>query len=188
MRPACRPASGAARPPRRRCSGASGSRRAGRSRLRPRTGRRPGSSPRLRRTRPWRGPRAPASRARTAGRPRSPRACRARARGRRSDRRAPRLQHRLPRLVSVHVFDRDTAVRRTGDGTFEAEIEGQRWWVVRGPNGGFVAAIILRAIAEELGDPERPPRSLTVHYPSAPQPGTLEITVPRARIGRPVAY
>src|SRR5207248_4926267 len=105
-----------------------------------------------------------------------------------SDRRAPRLQHRLPRLMAVHVFDRDTAVRRTGDGRFEAEIEGHRWWVVRGPNGGFVAAIILRAIAEELGDPERPPRSLTVHYPSAPQPGTLEIAVTRERIGRTAGF
>ncbi|TML75523.1 MAG: thioesterase family protein, partial [Actinobacteria bacterium] len=86
--------------------------------------------------------------------------------------------------MAVHVFDRDTAVRRAGDGKFEAEIEGHRWWVVRGPNGGFVAAILLRAITEELGDPGRPPRSLSVHYPGAPQPGTLEISVTRERVGR----
>ena len=90
--------------------------------------------------------------------------------------------------MSVHVFDRDTAVRRTGDGQFEAEIEGHRWWVVRGPNGGFVAAILLRAMAEELGDAQRPPRSLSVHYPGAPQPGALEIAVTRERVGRTAAY
>ena len=90
--------------------------------------------------------------------------------------------------MAVHVFDRDTAVRRAGDGKFEAEVEGHRWWVVRGPNGGFVAAILLRAITEELGDPGRPPRSLSVHYPGAPQPGRLEISVTRERVGRTAAY
>jgi acyl-CoA thioesterase len=90
--------------------------------------------------------------------------------------------------MAVHAFDRDTAVRRTGEGEYEARIEGHRWWVVRGPNGGFVAAILLRAITEELGDPGRPPRSLSVHYPGAPQLGTLQIGVTRDRVGRTAAY
>jgi acyl-CoA thioesterase len=87
-----------------------------------------------------------------------------------------------------HFFDRDTAVRRTADDEFVAEIEGGRWWVVRGPNGGFVAAILLRAMSELLGDPARPPRSLTVHYPGAPQVGELRITVRVERSGRSAAY
>jgi acyl-CoA thioesterase len=87
-----------------------------------------------------------------------------------------------------HVFDRDTAVRRTGENEFSAQIEGERWWVVRGPNGGFVAAIVLNALTAALGDPTRPIRSLTVHYPGAPQPGELEIAVRIERSGRSAAY
>jgi acyl-CoA thioesterase len=87
-----------------------------------------------------------------------------------------------------HVFDRDTAVRRTGENEFAATIEGERWWVVRGPNGGFVAAILLNAMSEALGDPSRPIRSLTVHYPGAPQVGELRIAVRVERSGRTAAY
>jgi acyl-CoA thioesterase len=87
-----------------------------------------------------------------------------------------------------HSFDVDTAVRRIGDGRFTAEIQGERWWVVRGPNGGFVAAILLNAMLEALGDPTRPVRSLTVHYPGAPQPGELQIAVTLERSGRSASY
>jgi acyl-CoA thioesterase len=86
--------------------------------------------------------------------------------------------------VDSHPFDTDTAVGRVGDLDFEAQIEGDRWWVVRGPNGGFVAAILLRALTEALGDPDRPPRSLTVHYPGAPQVGPLSIRVTIEKVGR----
>lgn len=85
-------------------------------------------------------------------------------------------------------FDRDTAVRRRGDGRFAATLEGHRWWVVRGPNGGFVAAILLRAMTEQLDDASRPARSLTVHYPAAPREGELEIAVTVERAGRSAAY
>jgi acyl-CoA thioesterase len=86
------------------------------------------------------------------------------------------------------AFERDTAVRRTGDGAFEAAIEDDRWWVVRGPNGGFVAAIVVNALTEALGDPARSLRSLTVHYPAAPARGRLDIAVRAERVGRTTAY
>lgn len=87
-------------------------------------------------------------------------------------------------MTERHPFDVDTAVRRVADLEFEAEIANDRWWVVRGPNGGFVAAIVLRALMEALNDPSRPPRSLTVHYPAAPQPGTMAIRVTIEKVGR----
>ena len=90
--------------------------------------------------------------------------------------------------MSEHDFDRDTAVRRTGEDRFAARIESERWWIVRGPNGGFVAAILLRALSEALGDPSRPIRSLTVHYPGAPAQGELDIAVAVERAGRSAAY
>ena len=42
-------------------------------------------------------------------------------------------------------FDLDTAVGPAGDGTFAARIDGG-WWIERGPNGGYVAAVIVQAL------------------------------------------
>ena len=69
------------------------------------------------------------------------------------------------------TFDRDTAVHRHGADVFEAEV-AERWWVGRGPNGGYIAAILLRALTTRLDDPLRPVRSLSVHYPRAPVAGS----------------
>jgi acyl-CoA thioesterase len=86
------------------------------------------------------------------------------------------------------AFEHDTAVRRTGEGTFEADIPDQRWWVARGPHGGFVAAIVVNALTAALDDPGRPIRSLTIHYPAAPEVGSLQIAVHEERVGRTAAY
>jgi acyl-CoA thioesterase len=58
------------------------------------------------------------------------------------------------------------------------------WWIERGPNGGYVAATILRAITTEVDDPARSPRSLTVHYLRPPAEGDIEIEVTVERAGR----
>ena len=80
-------------------------------------------------------------------------------------------------------FDRDTAVEPQGDGRYTGRID-RSWWIVRGPNGGYVAAIVLRALVAEVGDPGRPPRSLTVHYLAPPEEGPVELTVTPERVGR----
>ncbi|HKP90860.1 MAG TPA: thioesterase family protein [Thermoleophilaceae bacterium] len=85
-------------------------------------------------------------------------------------------------------FEHDTAVRRTADGGFEADIPDERWWVAAGPHGGFVAAIVVNALTAALDDPARPIRSLTIHYPAAPRVGKLEIAVSVERVGRSTAY
>ena len=41
-------------------------------------------------------------------------------------------------------FDVDTAVEALGGGRYTGRID-RSWWIVRGPNGGYVAAIVLRA-------------------------------------------
>ena len=58
----------------------------------------------------------------------------------------------------------------------------ERWWVGKGPNGGYVAAVILRAI-QASASAERAPRSLTVHYQRAPLAGPVEIAVEVEREG-----
>jgi acyl-CoA thioesterase len=88
--------------------------------------------------------------------------------------------------VAVHPFDLDTAVQDLGDGRFGAEMS-ERWWVERGPNGGYVAAVILRAI-QAAAAVKRVPRSLTVQFPRAPVAGPVEIAVKTEREGGTVTF
>ena len=85
--------------------------------------------------------------------------------------------------MSETRFDRDTAVRRLADGEYEARID-PGWWIVVGPNGGYLAAIVTRALQASVGDPERTPRSLTVHYASPAREGTVRIATRVERAGR----
>lgn len=80
-------------------------------------------------------------------------------------------------------FERDTAVERLADGRYGASLV-PGWWVQRGPNGGYLAAILLRAIVDAVGDDERAPRSFTVHYAAAPEAGDVEISTEIVRTGR----
>ena len=59
-------------------------------------------------------------------------------------------------------FATDTAVTPAGAGRFEARIDGA-WWVYRGPNGGYVGAIVMRAMTEAVGDQARAARAALVH-------------------------
>ena len=79
-------------------------------------------------------------------------------------------------------FALDTAVSPLGEGLYRAEIQPE--WRVERPNGGYVAAIVLRAVTTELGDPARPPRSVTIHYLRPPEDGPAEVAVAVERTGR----
>jgi acyl-CoA thioesterase len=90
--------------------------------------------------------------------------------------------------ATLGAFDRDTAVRRvpSRDGataSFEVEVSPD-WHAGRGPHGGYIAAMLLRALSETVADPARAPRSLTVHYPRAPEPGPASIHTVVEREGR----
>jgi acyl-CoA thioesterase len=56
-----------------------------------------------------------------------------------------------------------------------------------GPNGGYVAAIVLRAVVAETADPTRRPISATFHYLRPPTEGEVEIEVTVERAGRSVS-
>lgn len=79
-------------------------------------------------------------------------------------------------------FDRDTAVRRVDASTFEGEID-KGWWIIRGPNGGYIAAILLRAFRDVVADPERAPRSISVHFTAPPEAGPVRIDAATERTG-----
>jgi len=54
------------------------------------------------------------------------------------------------------------------------------WWVVNGPNGGVIAALMVRAAQHCLAE-DRCVRTVTTHFVSAPKEGsvTIEVTVER---------
>jgi hypothetical protein len=83
----------------------------------------------------------------------------------------------------VSGFIEATTPEALGDGRYRLHYH-RRWWIVSGPNGGFVAAGIVRAMEAELAAPERLLRSLTVHYPAAPREGDAEVEVRVERTGR----
>jgi acyl-CoA thioesterase len=83
----------------------------------------------------------------------------------------------------VTAFARATAVERVGEGAWRAEYDGA-WSTQLGANGGFLAAIVLRAMAGELDDGEREARSLTCHYLRPPGAGELRLEVAVERSGR----
>lgn len=91
---------------------------------------------------------------------------------------------RLPPVSAAahRSFAGDTAVTRLGAGLYRGRIVPE-WFGPPGPNGGFIAALILRAIRAEVGDPSRLPRSLTLHYLSPPSAGEAEIHVTVERTG-----
>jgi acyl-CoA thioesterase len=83
----------------------------------------------------------------------------------------------------VTDFDRDTAPEPLGDGRYRVRFD-RSWWIARGPNGGFVAAMLVRAMEAEIASPERQLRSLTVHYTAAPPEGDADVAVTVERTGR----
>jgi acyl-CoA thioesterase len=70
-----------------------------------------------------------------------------------------------------------------GGGKYRAVVD-PAWRVVKGAHGGYIAAIILKALTASVHDPERPIRSFTTHYLAAPTEGPLEIDVRVERTGR----
>ncbi len=79
-------------------------------------------------------------------------------------------------------LDRDTALIPAGPGVYAASL-AQGWAI---PNdvlhGGYLLALLGRALAEELPHPH--PFSITAHYLTAARPGPAEIRTQTARAGR----
>src|SRR5215470_7985211 len=81
------------------------------------------------------------------------------------------------------AFERATAVEPLGDGAWRGTCDGA-WSSQMSANGGYIAAIVLRAMIAALDEPERLPRSLTCHYLRPPRLGELRVDVVVERQGR----
>ena len=82
--------------------------------------------------------------------------------------------------VVRHAFDADTALEPLADGRRRGWAP-EHWFVARGPNGGFLAALATRAAEEAAG---RPLRSLALHFAAAPAVGPLDVIAGLEREGR----
>lgn len=87
------------------------------------------------------------------------------------------------------AFDRATALRRApeqpqraGAAAFDVQISPQ--WCINGrPHGGYLAAILMRALLQVVGDPDRAPRSLTIHFLRPPRAGAARVQAATERAG-----
>ena len=84
---------------------------------------------------------------------------------------------------AIHPFDEGTALVRVEQDQYEARID-RGWWIVAGPNGGYLAGILQRAISAAVGDEVRIPRSLTIHYLRPPKEGACQVHTQIERTGR----
>jgi acyl-CoA thioesterase len=99
-----------------------------------------------------------------------------------------------PDAAQPGKFDRDTAVWRHDSASGERPAVGEQalfaaevspdWRAGRGPHGGYLAAMLLRALVQTVAQPQRSPRSLTIHYARAPEPGMVSIATRIEREGR----
>jgi acyl-CoA thioesterase len=89
------------------------------------------------------------------------------------------------RLLTGPGLAADTALEPIGERRWRAQVT-ERWWILQGPYGGFISALLTRALLAVVDDPARPPRSLTVHFLAAPAAGPVEIAARVERTGRSV--
>ena len=78
------------------------------------------------------------------------------------------------------TFRDDTAVRRIDESTFSAEIVSG-WDIAGNANGGYLLAMIARAVTEVTGKPH--PVTVSAHYLAPAHPGPVTIEVEPVRIG-----
>ena len=83
-------------------------------------------------------------------------------------------------VAPPHPFDADTALEPAGALRWRAWAP-EHWFVGRGPNGGYLAAVAARAAESASG---RPLRSLALHFAAAPAVGPLDVTARLERAGR----
>jgi len=83
-------------------------------------------------------------------------------------------------------FENAVAVKPLGHGCYQAVVDGG-WDGPAAPNGGILAAIMVRAAQAELG-PEAPvARTISVQFLEAPSHGPVELHVEILRAGKRVA-
>ncbi|MHA5051867.1 thioesterase family protein [Streptomyces sp. SD15] len=78
-------------------------------------------------------------------------------------------------------FDRDTAVTRREPGVYDIDLSAG-WTIISAVNGGYLLAVLGRALADAL--PHADPFTISAHYLTASQPGPAVVRTDVVRTGR----
>lgn len=78
-------------------------------------------------------------------------------------------------------FDRDTAVTRRAPGVYDIDLSVS-WTIISAVNGGYLLAVLGRALADAL--PHNDPFTISAHYLTASRPGPAVIRTDTVRTGR----
>ncbi|WP_159773269.1 thioesterase family protein [Streptomyces sp. HM190] len=93
----------------------------------------------------------------------------------------------MPEAASVQAtvgdseFDRDTAVTRREPGVYDVDLSAG-WTIISAVNGGYLLAVLGRALADTL--PHADPFTVSAYYLTASQPGPAVIRTDVVRTGR----
>ncbi|MEU8790153.1 thioesterase family protein [Streptomyces sp. NPDC048643] len=78
-------------------------------------------------------------------------------------------------------FDRDTAVTPRAPGVYDVDLSAG-WTIITAVNGGYLLAVLGRALADAL--PHSDPFTVSAHYLTASQPGPAVVRTDVVRTGR----
>ncbi|WP_221354542.1 thioesterase family protein [Streptomyces beigongshangae] len=78
-------------------------------------------------------------------------------------------------------FDRDTAVTRREPGVYDIDLSAG-WTIINAVNGGYLLAVLGRALADALPHPD--PFTISAHYLTASHPGPAVVRTDAVRTGR----
>jgi acyl-CoA thioesterase len=83
-------------------------------------------------------------------------------------------------ITSEHPFDADTRIERVGAGTYTADVTDRFTALTGTPNGGYLLALCLRALGDELPFPDPLVASASFLRPPATAPAEIRTDVARA--------
>ncbi|MEU9747544.1 thioesterase family protein [Streptomyces niveus] len=81
-------------------------------------------------------------------------------------------------------FDRDTSVTLREPGVYDADLS-EGWTILSAVNGGYLLAIVARALRDALPHPD--PFTVTAHYLTPSKPGPAVVRTEAVRTGRTLA-
>ncbi|MEU6480514.1 thioesterase family protein [Streptomyces sp. NPDC047017] len=84
-------------------------------------------------------------------------------------------------VIGDSEFDRDTAVARRAPGVYDLDLSAG-WTIINAVNGGYLLAVLGRALADALPHPD--PFTVSAHYLTASQPGPAVVRTEVVRTGR----
>ena len=94
---------------------------------------------------------------------------------------AARTDRAAQATIGDSEFDRDTAVTLREEGVYDAELSAG-WTIIQAVNGGYLLAMLGRALGDALPHPD--PFSVSAHYLTASVPGPAVIRTETVRTGR----